>query len=72
MTEHTPQLSLWPPLLALAITLIISGILSIWVVSLIGIALLLFSIYGWTQENRASGEMTDEAFEAETEEQGHE
>ena len=72
MNEHTPQLSIWPVLLALALTLMISGILSTWIVSVIGIALLLFSVYGWTQENRASSEIMTEPLETEMEDPRHE
>jgi hypothetical protein len=50
--EHLPQLSVWPVVLALGVTLILAGVISSWIVSLVGVALLLFSIWSWTQENR--------------------
>ena len=49
-----------PLLVAFAILLLATGVVSNLVVSALGLALLLISIAGWVQENR------DEAFEKET------
>lgn len=65
--EHTPQLSVWPVLLALAVTMILAGVISSWIVSVVGVALLLFSIWNWSQENRLISHD-----ETESQEVGHE
>jgi hypothetical protein len=66
--EHLPQLSAWPVVLALGVTLILAGVISSWIVSVVGIALLLFSIWNWSQENR----ILSPDDEAEAEEVQHE
>jgi type IV secretory pathway TrbD component len=56
MNEHTPQLSVWPILVALALTLIMIGILFTWIVALLGVLTLLVSLWMWVQENRLTAE----------------
>ncbi len=50
--ESLLEKSLWPILLALGITLIAAGIVTSLLISGLGVILLLFSLGGWTQENR--------------------
>lgn len=56
MSEETPHqipvTSIWPLLLGAGITMLIIGIITHWLVSVVGIILLIFSLGGWTQENR--------------------
>ena len=54
MSEHTPQLSVWPILVGLALTLMAAGILSSVIVTAVGVVLLLYSLWAWVQENRAT------------------
>jgi hypothetical protein len=70
--EHAPQLSIWPILVGLAITLIAIGILATWIAGVLGVVLLLYSLWSWSQENRAGEEMHAVAIEAGTEEHSHE
>lgn len=56
MSEHTPQLSIWPMLVGLALTLMAIGVLATWIIAVIGILLLLFSLWMWVEENRVTGE----------------
>ncbi len=51
--EGMQERSKWPILLAVAITLLAVGIVSSLVITVLGILLLLFSLGGWTQENRS-------------------
>ena len=56
-TETTPDIevpepSYWPILLAFSTALIATGIIFSLILSAVGIAGLLFSIAGWTLENR--------------------
>ncbi len=70
--EHEPQLSLWPVLVGLAVTLIAIGILATWISALLGVVLLLFSLWNWNQENRIHNEAHAMAVETGSEEHGHE
>lgn len=70
MNEHTPQLSMWPPILGFAITMIAAGVLSTWIVSVLGIVLLLISVWNWAQENRLTSH--NEEITVEAEESQHE
>lgn len=58
MDEHlnTPTYSYWPVLLALAVLLIATGVVSTLAVSVFGLFLLFTAIIGWTWENRSEGE----------------
>jgi uncharacterized membrane protein len=49
--EHNP-VSIWPILLAAGVSLLLAGVVYSPVVSIIGLVVLLASIFGWTQENR--------------------
>ena len=50
--QHLPKPSIWPILVAAGITMMVVGVLSHWLVSVVGIILLIVSLGGWTQENR--------------------
>jgi len=71
MHEHTPQISIWPLVLAFAITLIVIGIMATWIIALLGIAVLIVSIFGWATENRAA-DLAAHPLEIEAEEHRHE
>jgi len=50
---HLPGPSYWPIALAFAMVLISIGVVSNFIVSIVGVLALLVSIAGWTLENRA-------------------
>jgi hypothetical protein len=50
--HHGPVVSFWPILVAVGISLLIIGIISSVFISIVGLVVLLFSLAGWTQENR--------------------
>lgn len=50
---HLPQPSFWPLALALSVLIVAIGVLISWIISLIGVILLVGSIIGWTFENQA-------------------
>ncbi|MEJ2263168.1 MAG: cytochrome c oxidase subunit 4 [Anaerolineales bacterium] len=52
-TVHLPEPSYWPIALAFSVLLIAVGLVFGWIISLVGILLLLATIVGWTLENRA-------------------
>ncbi|MCB0102138.1 MAG: cytochrome c oxidase subunit 4 [Anaerolineales bacterium] len=52
---HLPSPSFWPITLALGLTLIAIGVVSSFIVSIVGVIVLLIAIAGWTMENRADG-----------------
>ena len=60
--ESYLEKSIWPILLAVGITLMAVGIVTSLVISVLGVIILLFSLGGWTQENRALAQQysTDE------------
>jgi cytochrome c oxidase subunit 1 len=49
---HMPPPSFWPIVLAFGLTLIAIGVIFGFVISLLGVIVLLVAIAGWTQENR--------------------
>jgi hypothetical protein len=57
---HVPKPSIWPILVAAGITMMVVGVLSHWLVSVVGIILLVVSLGGWTQENREQAQPVDE------------
>lgn len=71
MSEHTPQLSVWPIVVGLALTLMAAGVLSSILVTLVGVLLLLVSLWMWVQENRAT-EHAHQPVEVESEDRRHE
>lgn len=71
MHEHTPQISIWPLVMAFALTLIVVGIMATWIIALVGIAGLIVSIFGWASENRAA-DVEAQSVEVEREERRHE
>lgn len=70
--EHEPQVSLWPPLVGLGAVLIAVGILATWILAVIGVALLLYSLWSWSAENRIQFEMHAEPAADHSEEHPHE
>ena len=52
---HLPSPSYWPIVLAFGLALIAIGVVSSFVVSVVGLIVMLVSIAGWTLENRAEG-----------------
>jgi hypothetical protein len=57
---HAPGPSFWPIVLAGGLVLIAIGIVSSFIVSLVGILVLLTAIGGWAMENRAEEEVDHE------------
>ena len=53
---HLPSPSYWPIALAFGLVLIAIGIVSSFIVSILGIIVMLVAIAGWTLENRAAGQ----------------
>jgi hypothetical protein len=51
--ESYPERSIWPIILAAGITLMAIGVVSSLAISGLGVVMLLFSLGGWAQENRA-------------------
>ena len=49
---EVPQPSYWPIITALALLLIVIGVVFTYVVSALGVLVLLTAIAGWTNENR--------------------
>lgn len=49
---HEVYTSIWPLILGLGISMMIIGIVIHIAVSAIGVALTLYALWGWTQENR--------------------
>ena len=50
--ESNPPISIWPILLAGGLTLMIIGVVTSLIVSIVGVVVLLVSIGGWAQESR--------------------
>lgn len=72
MNEHAPQLSIWPILVAFALTLMAIGVLSTWIVAVLGILLLLYTLWAWVQENRVTGHPDAHPVIVEVEDKRHE
>jgi cytochrome c oxidase subunit 1 len=53
---HLPAPSYWPIALAFGLVLISIGVVSNFIVSIVGVIVLLASVAGWTLENRADGQ----------------
>lgn len=51
---HLPSPSFWPILLAFGVLLMAVGVVSISLISIIGVAVVLAAMVGWAWENRAS------------------
>ena len=54
-SETNHPISLWPFMLAIGLTLLVSGVVTSLIVSLIGLIVLLVSLAGWVQESRLFG-----------------
>jgi Cytochrome c oxidase subunit IV len=50
--QHLPQPSQWPVIVALAVTLVAFGVVTVAAFSAVGLVLLAWSIAGWIQELR--------------------
>lgn len=57
---HVEAPSFWPIVLAAGLALIAIGVVSSFIVSIVGVIVLLGSIAGWTMENRSEQEHHDE------------
>ena len=57
---HVPGPSYWPIVLAGGLVLIAIGVVSSFIISLVGILVLLTAIGGWAMENRAEEEADHE------------
>jgi len=53
---HLPSPSYWPIALAFGMALIAVGVVSTFIISLVGVVVMLVTIAGWTLENRAAGQ----------------
>ena len=51
-SESNPPISFWPLLLAIGLTLLVAGVVTSLIVSLVGLLLLLAALVGWVQESR--------------------
>ena len=63
-SESNQPISIWPLLLAIGLTLMVSGVVTSLIVSLVGVILLLVSLVGWVQESRLFGGLADEGEES--------
>ena len=52
---HMPSPSFWPIVLAFGMALIATGVVSTFIVSIVGVVVLLIAIAGWSMENRNVG-----------------
>ena len=57
---HIPPPSFWPFLLACGLVLIAIGVVSIFIVSILGVIVLLIAVGGWAMENRTEEESDHE------------
>jgi cytochrome c oxidase subunit 1 len=53
---HLPSPSYWPIALAFGMALIAVGVVSTFIISIVGVVVMLVTIAGWTLENRAAGQ----------------
>jgi len=53
---HLPSPSYWPIALAFGMALIAIGVVSTFILSIVGVVVMLVAIAGWTLENRAAGQ----------------
>lgn len=67
MDEHLPQLSVWPVVVGFAILLIAAGLLATFILTIVGVILLLFALWNWSQENRLTGQEHGVSVEVEAE-----
>jgi len=57
---HVPGPSFWPIVLAGGLVLIAIGVVSSFIVSILGVIVLLIAVGGWAMENRAEEESDNE------------
>ncbi len=57
---HVPGPSFWPIVLAGGLVLIAIGVVSSFIVSILGVIVLLIAVGGWAMENRAEEEADHE------------
>ncbi len=50
--ESNPAVSIWPIILAVGLSLMVTGVVTSLIVSIFGVIILLVSIAGWSQESR--------------------
>jgi len=51
---HLPSPSFWPIVLAFGLALIATGVVSTFIISIVGVVVLLVAVAGWALENRAA------------------
>jgi len=68
--ESTPSISIWPIILGAGLTLMVTGVVTSLIVSIVGVIMLLGAIAGWSQEIRIFA--MQESDTEEREEQSHE
>ncbi len=68
--ESNPPVSIWPIILGLGLALMVTGVVTSLIVSIVGVIVLLGSLAGWSQENRIFA--TQESEPDEEEGQSHE
>ncbi len=66
-----PAPSFWPIVLAFGLLLMAIGVLFSWIISVVGVIILLVSLVGWTLENRSESDDSGELDLAEGEEEKH-
>ncbi len=66
-----PAPSFWPIVLAFGLLLMAIGVLYSWIISVVGVIILLTSLVGWTLENRSESDDSGELDLAEGEEEKH-
>lgn len=50
--ESNPPVSIWPIIMASGLTLMVAGVVTSLIVSIVGVVVLLVSIAGWARESR--------------------
>ncbi len=61
-----PSTSIWPLLVAVGMALLVVGLLTTVVISLLGVVMIVFSVAGWTQEVRTLAPNIEEPEDGET------
>ncbi|MBO0880970.1 MAG: cytochrome c oxidase subunit 4 [Mycobacterium sp.] len=52
MSEHLPSPSVWPFTVAGGVALLGFGLLTTWAISVLGVAFMVWGLYGWVQDMR--------------------
>ena len=65
--ESTPAVSIWPIILGAGLALMVTGIVTSLIVSIVGVIMLLGALAGWSQETRIFAMQESEPDEKEEE-----